>query len=230
MTRVLVVFDSMLSMCECSTQPEHAWGTGPLEICTLLENGRGMSGPELENLFHLGHARKHRERIDIDNAIYAHFGVLRCPRRLPGTFAVPPLCAVCCRGASVLPHAFSCSSCPQASSPSMPLEALLHHSYEPAIQPRCRHWRDRGIGEPELRHVRVHRQRQAMVGRAVWHGEPTLRGKQSCGQRLCLHSRPLWMYTYEKPLAGILVGLCPYWFRVSLWRHLDDSANGSVAY
>jgi len=60
----------------CSAQPEHAWGTGQLEICTLLENGRGMSGPELENLFHLGHARKHRERIDIDNAIYAHFGEL----------------------------------------------------------------------------------------------------------------------------------------------------------
>ena len=37
-----------------------------------------MSGPELENLFHLGHARKHRERIDIDNAIYAHFGALTC--------------------------------------------------------------------------------------------------------------------------------------------------------
>lgn len=60
----------------CSLQPEHAWGTGQLEICTLLENGKGMSGAELENLFHLGHARKHRERIDIDNAIYAHFGVL----------------------------------------------------------------------------------------------------------------------------------------------------------
>ena len=42
-----------------------------------------MSGAELENLFHLGHARKHRERIDINNAIYAHFGVLA--KRASGT-------------------------------------------------------------------------------------------------------------------------------------------------
>ena len=75
-------FPCVLSTCGCAAQPEHAWGTGQLEICTLLENGRGMSGPELENLFHLGHARKHRERIDIDNAIYAHFGVLSADRPL----------------------------------------------------------------------------------------------------------------------------------------------------
>ena len=59
--------------CYCM-QPQHGWGTKQLEICTVLENGKGMSGAELENLFHLGHERKARQQMDIDNAIYAHFG------------------------------------------------------------------------------------------------------------------------------------------------------------
>jgi hypothetical protein len=65
----------MLLEC-CCVQPQHGWGTKQLEICTVLENGKGMSGAELENLFHLGHARKARQQMDIDNAIYAHFGTI----------------------------------------------------------------------------------------------------------------------------------------------------------
>ena len=54
----------MLLWCYC-VQPQHGWGTKQLEICTVLENGKGMSGAELENLFHLGHARKARQQMEL---------------------------------------------------------------------------------------------------------------------------------------------------------------------
>ena len=121
-----------------------------------------MSGPELENLFHLGHARKHRERIDIDNAIYAHFGVLS------GQVTKQPL------RSEPLELNRSRASFIQRQDGGLSIWPNLPSSC-------CRHRRDCGSGEPELRHVRVHRQWQAVVGCPVWHGEPTLHGKRATG-------------------------------------------------